>query len=210
MYEVIGFLMAVLVVTLVARVMRLRHTGHPRYADGGAIGAGALATVVAAGFDFCFDVVSLGELRGGLAVAGHAAILLSMSVNTAAIVVVLKRAVRDRTLDLHAAQDLSAVVTLALLLSMTNLDSLVLLPWALDKESGRSRGFLGFPTRDILLLTMLSVVFENIPQLIITYLNAEKRFIDQDRPVAFFSRLKARRCTAMGWIFIPAYCFAIP
>ena len=25
-----------------------------------------------------------------------------------------------------------------------------------------------------------------------------------------FSRLKARRCTAMAWIFIPAYCFAIP
>ena len=25
-----------------------------------------------------------------------------------------------------------------------------------------------------------------------------------------FSRLKARRCTAMAWILIPAYCFAIP
>ena len=25
-----------------------------------------------------------------------------------------------------------------------------------------------------------------------------------------FSRLKVQRCTAMGWIFIPAYCFAIP
>ena len=25
-----------------------------------------------------------------------------------------------------------------------------------------------------------------------------------------FCRLKARRCTAMAWIFIPAYCFAIP
>ena len=24
-----------------------------------------------------------------------------------------------------------------------------------------------------------------------------------------FSRLKARRCTAMAWVFIPAYCFAI-
>ena len=25
-----------------------------------------------------------------------------------------------------------------------------------------------------------------------------------------FSRLKARRCTAMAWIFIPAHCLAIP
>ena len=25
-----------------------------------------------------------------------------------------------------------------------------------------------------------------------------------------FCRLKARRCKAMAWIFIPAYCFAIP
>ncbi len=25
-----------------------------------------------------------------------------------------------------------------------------------------------------------------------------------------FCRLKARRCTAMDWIFILAYCFAIP
>ena len=25
-----------------------------------------------------------------------------------------------------------------------------------------------------------------------------------------FCRLKARRCTAMDWIFIPAYSFAIP
>ena len=25
-----------------------------------------------------------------------------------------------------------------------------------------------------------------------------------------FCRLKARRCTAMAWIFIPAYCFALP
>ena len=25
-----------------------------------------------------------------------------------------------------------------------------------------------------------------------------------------FSRLKVQRCTGTGWIFIPAYCFAIP
>ena len=25
-----------------------------------------------------------------------------------------------------------------------------------------------------------------------------------------FSRKKVQHCTAMGWIFIPAYCFAIP
>ena len=25
-----------------------------------------------------------------------------------------------------------------------------------------------------------------------------------------FRRLKARRCTAMDWIFIPAYCFVVP
>ncbi len=25
-----------------------------------------------------------------------------------------------------------------------------------------------------------------------------------------FSRLNALLCTAMGWIFIPAYCFAVP
>ena len=29
-------------------------------------------------------------------------------------------------------------------------------------------------------------------------------------PQRTFCRLKARRCTAMAWIFIPAYCFAIP
>jgi len=218
MHEVIGALGVTLVAALVGAVLRLRQSGYPRYAPGGAVGTGVLVTVVAAGVDFCFDIWALGELRGSLATAGHAAIALSMTVNAVAIVVVLRRAVRDETLDLEACHDLSSVVTMALLLAVTNLDSLVLLPWVLPTRAGggsparRRQGeayapqhedgqtthsFLGFPTRDLVLLTMVGIVFENLPQLVITYHNADQRFLSQGRSVPLVMMLSMASSASM-------------
>ena len=57
-------------------------------------------------------------------------------------------------------------MTLALLLSFTNLESTVMLPWVLrpDPATGKTISYAGFPTRALMLATISSVLLEDIPQ----------------------------------------------
>ena len=76
------------------------------------------------------------------------------------------------------------LIALVLILSVTNLDTLVMLPWILPKRKcGKQHDFLGFPSKGIMFVTLLSVVFENIPQLTVTYLNAERHFVDEGKAI---------------------------
>ena len=205
-YTVVGAFVAAGVAVLVALVLCLKRKGHHHYArpkdEGGTVGPGAIFVAVVAGADFAFDVLALGELRGGLYGAGLGAMVVSLGVNAAVVVAVVRGSIRRGTLDVETANELSVLMTLVLLFSVTNLDTLVLLPWVLPRrktvvktpskapegrtsvvEVERSHDFLGFPSKTLMLVTLLSVVFENIPQLVVTYLNADERFLERGKPI---------------------------
>ena len=167
------------VALLVVAALALKFRGHAY-----TVKYKALLGCVMAGVDFSFDVLALGELRGGLLDAGIACIGVSLAINVAAIFLVLRASVRAKTLDLELVHEVAWLIALVLILSVTNLDTLVMLPWILPKRKcGKQHDFLGFPSKGIMFVTLLSVVFENIPQLTVTYLNAERHFVDEGKAI---------------------------
>ena len=99
-FFVLGACFAAGVALLILIVLSLKARGH-YYARskrlGGTIGPGALFVCLVAGADFCFDVVALGELRGGLLDAGLACMGMSMAVNAVVICGVIRSGMRSKT-----------------------------------------------------------------------------------------------------------------
>ena len=74
-------------------------------------------------------------------------------------------------------------MVLTLVLSATNLETLQLLPWILPPAILKAGGYGGFPTRRLMLVTILSVLLEDIPQIIVQWINMKRSYLGKGIPV---------------------------
>jgi hypothetical protein len=131
--------------------------------------------------------VSLGKLPptedSTLFSIGVGTLGISVAVNIVVVVGIYRYALRHELFEMVAAHEDLPLMVLVLVLAATNLEALVLLPWTLPPAVLKAGGYGGFPTRWLMLVTILSVLFEDIPQICVQGVNAKRSYIEQGIPV---------------------------
>ena len=97
---------------------------------------------------------------------GRGILLASFCVNICIVSFAVHGAARRDQIDVATVHELIVPMTLTVILSFTNLETLSVLPWVFRPDArGVVTSYAGFPTRGLMLLTIVSVFLEDIPQI---------------------------------------------
>ena len=138
-----------------------------RYAVNHAALPALLPIVIGDGLDFGLDLVAIEALPLGSARRGAAKAMMVLSAVVSAAIMwhVFRTEMRRGRIDVAQFRDLSALMALMGIVSLTNVNSIALLPWVGETP------YANFPTHHIMKLSLATVFLENIPQLTIQLVN---------------------------------------